>query len=189
MKKVTTLFLTSIILSSPVFAEDTAPTDEWSDISEMSGAWDGQKIITDDLFEKVIEQKTKYSKEKQEKKQKKKFGEAIAPVSADMGNLMSLDKMAEDYPTLLVPKTLVFNDTEIPIGFYRVISANTTKGKYINFYQGNSLIGQILAKETEDDFNTETINYAKIIFSETDNSAKLIYGCLDYNLIAEITTK
>lgn len=156
----------------------------------MQDAWDGQKIITDDQFEKIIQQRTGKAKEKEEKRFKKKVGEAIVPNNNAETNISTLRQIAQDYPTLLVPTTLLSESTVITPGFYRVLAAETKDGLFfINFYQGNNLIGKIPAVETDDDYNAETINYAKIIYSEKDNRAKIVYGCLDYNLVAETTTK
>ncbi len=183
-------FLAGCINSSVFAADDAASGDEWSDIGKMQGAWDGQKIITDDQFDKIIEQRTKKSKDKQEKQFKKKVGESIVPQNSEVGNLMTIRQIAEDYPTLLVPKTLISGHVEIAPGFYRVISAKNKAGKnYINFYQGSTLIGKIPAHETDNDFGAETINYAKIIYAENGGRAKVVYGCLEYNLAADADTK
>lgn len=191
MKKLFLILFTSfLICTSALAADDSGSSDEWSDIGKMQDAWDGQKIITDEQFEKIIEQRTKKSKEKQEKKFKKKVGEAINPNNINETNLTTLRKLAENYPTLLVPKTIFVKNEVITPGFYRVLAAKTKKGKFfINFYQGSSLIGKIPAKETQNDYNAETINYAKIIYIENDLKAKIVYGCLDYNLVAETWTK
>ena len=185
-------FILTLILQTvamPAFCDDIA-TDEWSDIGKMQDAWDGQKIITDDMVNKIIEQRTKKDRQKQEKRFKRKVGEAINPNAYEETNVKAIKKIAEDYPTLLVPKTLLFDEVQIPPGFYRILAAKNKQGAYsINFYQGNSLVGKIPALQTEDDFESETINYAKIIYAERDNRAKIVYGCLDYNLVAETGTK
>lgn len=178
------------IFSVGCFAEDVASSDEWGDIGKMQDAWDNQKIITDDMFEKVINQRTKKANEKAEKRIKKKLGEPIAQNGSMNVNTEIIKNIAQDYPTLLVPKTLLFEEVTIPPGFYRVLAAETKEGNFfINFYQGSNLIGKLPALETEDDFAAETINYAKIIYTNDDSRAKVVYGCLDYNLIAETDTK
>ena len=117
-------FLSLMIISSfclsvaflPAFSDDIA-TDEWSDIGKMQNAWDGQKIITDDMVDKIIEQRTKKDREKQKKRFKRKVGEAINPNAYEETNVNAIRKIAEDYPTLLVPKTLMVDDVQIPTGF------------------------------------------------------------------------
>lgn len=178
------------LCSAGCFAEDESFSDEWSDIGKMQDAWDNQKIITDDVFEKVINQRTQKANEKAEKKIKKKLGEPIAPNGSINVNTEIIKNIAQDYPTLLVPKTLLVDEVTIPPGFYRVLAAATKDGSFfINFYQGSSLIAKLPALETEDDFESDTINYAKIIYTNDDSRAKVVYGCLDYNLIAETDTK
>lgn len=191
MKKFFILLSASIFLISGAYcAEDSAVSDEWSDIGKMQDAWDGQKIITDDMFEKIIKQRTKKVNEKAEKRLKKKLGEPIDPNNTNSIDIGTIKKVTEDYPTLLVPKTLISGTNTVPAGFYRVLAAESKDGRfYINFYQGSSLIAKIPAIETEDDFDAETINYAKIIYTQNDCRAKVVYGCLDYNLVAETDTK
>lgn len=191
MKRLFPIFFTCLLFSAiPTIAEESNVTDEWNDIGKAQDAWDGQKIITDDQFDKIIEQRTKKQKEKDEKWFKKKVGEALIPETQSETNITSLRKMAEDYPTLLVPKALSFGETLIPTGFYRILAAKNKNGKFfINFYQGNKLVGKIPAKETNNDYEAETINYAKIIYTESEQRAKIVYGCLEYNLVAETYTK
>ena len=187
MKKILSLICIVLLTQSPISsAEITDNYDDWGDIGNIQDSWDSQEVITDDQFEKVIEQKTKHSKEKAEKKFKKKMGEALIKEEPQM-NINKLREMAEDYPTLLVPTNIIYKNTQITPGFYRIISAKNKQNQYfINFYQGNNLIGKIPAIETQDDFDAETVNFAKIIYSNNNQKAKLIYGCLEYNLVADI---
>ena len=128
MKKIITLTFLLLLLGSAAYCEDEASTgDEWSDIGEMQDAWDGQKIITDDMFEKVIKQRTQKANEKAEKKLKKKLGEPIDPNNSNTINTNTLKTMTQDYPTLLVPKTLIMEQAVIPTGFYRVLAAKNKK--------------------------------------------------------------
>lgn len=188
MKKLLWLFCISILLcSSAISADDLDAIDDWSDFNKIQEAWDNQKVVTDDEFEKVIEQKTKASKEKAEKKFKKKYGEALIKGEKPEINIGTLREIAQDYPTLLVPTSLSNTTTHISPGFYRIISAKNKNNQYtINFYQGNNLIGKIPAIETQEDFDAETINFAKIIYSNNDKKAKIVYGCLEYNLEANV---
>lgn len=188
MKKILWLICISVLFTaSTVCADELDAFDEWNDFGKIQDAWNGQQIITDDQFDKVIEQKTKYSKEKAEKKFKKKMGEALIKGEQPQVNVGALKEIAQDYPTLLVPTNLIHGSTQINPGFYRIIAAKTQQNEYtINFYQGNNLIGKIPAIETQDDFDAETINFAKLIYSNNDKKAKIVYGCLDYNLIAYV---
>ncbi len=185
MKKVLSLaFIFILFTTSTVCADELDAFDDWSDFGKIQDAWNGQQIITDDEFDKVIEQKTRPAKEKAEKKFKKKMGEALIKGEQPQVNVGELKEITQDYPTLLVPTILTYKDTQISPGFYRIIAAKNKLNEYtINFYQGNNLMGKIPAIETQDDFDAETINFAKIIYSNNDKKAKIVYGCLDYNLI------
>ena len=187
MKKLLSLICIIILsMQASAIADETAISDDWSEIGNMEHAWDGQKIISDEEFEKVIEQRTKKSKEKADKKFKKKMGEALIKGEHPEVNIGTLKEIAQDYPTLLVPTNITYKDTTIVPGFYRIIAGKNKQNQYtINFYQGNKLVGKLPAVETNEDFDADTINFAKIIYSNNDKKAKIVYGCLEYNLIAD----
>ena len=72
MKRLISLLFTGLFfVVSPALSDEVDANDEWTDIGKMQNAWDGQEIITDDQFDKIIEQRTKRSKEKAQKNSKK----------------------------------------------------------------------------------------------------------------------
>ena len=95
-----------------------------------------------------------------------------------------LKDLKDDYPTVMIPVTLITSEkTEITPGFYRILSAKNNEEYFINFYQGNSLVAKIKAKNTGNDFNQKSLNYAKVI-PKDNNFMNVIYGDIDCNLEA-----
>ena len=54
---------------------------------------------------------------------------------------------------------------------------------YILFYQSQYFKGKVLANETNEDFDEETLDFARLI-PYNDSFVKIIYGCLDFNAYA-----
>ena len=101
-----------------------------------------------------------------------------------------LKNIKEDYPTAMLPVTLITPQmTEIPPGYYRILSAKNDYGYFINFYQGNQLIAKVKANETENDYEQKTLNYVKLLTKDNEKQAKIIYGDLDCNLETTVNIK
>lgn len=150
-----------------------------------------QKSVTNQEFEKVMEMFEK-KKKKQEAKKKPK-GNPVwqnnAPEEQQNGISNVLRDMKQDYPTVMIPVTLLTPySTEIPPGYYRMLSAKNSAGYFINFYQGNTLIAKIKAIETGNDHNQKSLNYAKII-PVNNEYMNVIYGDIDCNIEARLLIK
>ena len=96
----------------------------------------------------------------------------------------------EEYPTVMIPVTLVTpNLTEIPPGYYRILSVKNGNDYYLNFYQGNALIAKVSAINTGNDHNQKSLNYAKVIPVDNDIYMNVIYGDIDCNIEARLVIK
>ena len=177
------------------FCKSNAIADSWDDFSNVDRMWDGQKSITNQQFEQVMEKLEEKGKQKEQKIQKKKrkklFGsgttlhselnpdndipEIQAPVSKDDGILINL------------PVDIVVNNTHLEKGYYNVFAQKDKEsGKlYIKFYQSQFFKGEIEATETDDDYGEENINFAKIIPYD-DSFVKIIFGSLEFNAYSYI---
>lgn len=185
MKKILALFLVIFACHTSVFAADDFGSDDWGSIQNLQDAWDGQRIIKDADFEKVIQQRTKQPS----KKQQKKTG-AETYTLPSQNELDFATKPDEVCVTLLVPQTLYTKDGILPMGYYRAAKGTEPDGKhFINFYEGSNLIAKVYAYETQNDYNQKSISYLKIVYQENEGTAKIIYGCLDYNLEADAQLK
>lgn len=191
MKRI--LLLTSLICFSaftlPAIADDS---DFWDEPMKIdSEAKNQQKAVTDQEFEKVMKMFEKKKKKKEEKNKPK--GAPIGPqMSEDMpmpDNNNSFKVTYEDYPTVMIPVTLINYDfREITPGFYRILSVKKDNEYYINFYQGNCLVAKVPAIETGNDHNQKSLNYAKVI-PVNDKYMDIIYGDIDCNIEARVEIK
>ncbi len=184
MKKIFAFLIALTFLSTVVYADD------WDDYIEVDeAAKSQQKTVTKDEFEKVLKQFKNKREEKAKQKLKKKMGESRMPKDENFSDLTILNNMYDAYPTLMVPADLITADyKEIPAGFYRIMSVKKEDSYFMNFYQGNSIIARVPSIVTDNDYNQESLNYAKII-PISDKEVKFIYGDIDCNLEAVLFLK
>ena len=163
---------------------------EWEDFSEVDRLWEGQKTITNQEFEEVMnalqENKNKQEEKVKQKKIKKISGGGTT-LHTDMlpeNTIAELDSLKNDNQGTLMnlPINIILGSKVLEKGYYNILATKSDlEGKvYINFYQSQFLKGKIEATLTDDDFGEKEINFAKI--KEYKNlHALLIYGSIDYN--------
>lgn len=184
IKKILSIFILS-------FAINIAYADSWDDFSNLDRAWDGQKSITNQEFEKVIdklEEKTKQKEEKQVKKKRKKlFGsgttlhEELNP-DGDIQELDVLKPKKEEGILLNTPVQLIIDGNVLEKGFYKIFSKRDEESKklYINFYQSQFFKGRVEVTETDDDYGKDVLDFVDIQ-PFNDSFVKIIYGSIDFN--------
>lgn len=192
MKKILVLIcLSSFIMAAlPAFADadldlggDNSGGIDMLDKYNPENAWNGQKKITDEDFEKTM-------KRLEAKKKKRKFGQSkplkgkSLKEEADTSDILGI---SSDKSVLLgLPVTLLTNEgTEIPIGHYKVVGVKIKGKVYFDFYQAYSRIARVEGVETESDFNQDTVSFIKIIPYD-EHRVKIIFGSLDFNAYAFI---
>ena len=182
MKKLLILFISFILLSLPVIAGEKAKSNDDSD-KPKSDAFDsdifdnpfgGQKMYTDEEFEKALELKKSQIKKK---KKKKIRGEA----NSDKDDNTKIDETAEKYIILMLSQPLLNGDgTYIPVGHYKIVGVEEDDKVYLDFYQAHSKIARVPAIKTKYDFDQDQINFAKVM-PYSDTKIKVIFGSLDFN--------
>lgn len=177
------LFILSIM---PVFA------DGWDDISNVDRMWDGQKSITNQEFEQVMEKLEENTKKKEEKQEKKKIrklfggGKVLhedSKVDFDSAQTeINAGNSREDGILVNVPVKLYIENRFLEKGYYKVYAErDKDSGKtYVKLYQSQFLIATVEVVETEDDFGQAELDFAQII-PYNDSFVKLIFGSIDFN--------
>ena len=190
MKRFLLLLVLFLMCNStmPVMADDA---DFWDEPMKVDQAAKNQeKAVTNQEFEKVMQFFEKKKKKQEEKKRPK--GQPIGPQLQEGMQAPDADAFKvtyEEYPTVMIPVTLVTpNLTEIPPGYYRILSVKKENNYYLNFYQGSSLIAKVAAINTGNDHNQKSLNYAKVIPYE-DCYMNVIYGDIDCNIEARLVIK
>ena len=180
------LFIIPILMC---FLTSSACADSWDDLSNVESLWDGQKSITNQEFEQVIDKLEEKGKQKEEKVKKKKFRKKFGSGSTlheelnpdnKINELESLD--AKDDLVLNVPVDLYIEGKVVEKGYYKILSEvdSKTNKKYICFYQSQFFKGKVEVLETEDDFEEKELNFVKLL-SHDESFVKIIFGSFAFN--------
>ena len=183
MYKKLVLFLIISMFALPICAEEV----DWSKYDNIDNAWDGQKVITNKQFEETMNaleaKKNKKMNRQKEKAIRKVKGSSLHDnMDAHKDNLESQTPLeeAEECQVINIPVNFVSNGKIIDCGFYKVVGEKKDDGVYLELYQAHNLIARIKARETQDDFDQEFIQFVKLI-PDTDTRMKLIFGSVAFN--------
>lgn len=172
MKKLLTLFLILFINTTTL---TLASDDLWDNFGDQNVY--GQKAVSDKEFNSIID-KLKNKKKKPKVKDKDlKNGESFQQSS----ETEFIQKMPSELPVLLVPLSLELKEGAIlPIGHYQVVGKKENGKVYLKLYQSKTLMANLQATETNDDYNQTAINFVKLI-EHNPNQILIIYGSVDFN--------
>lgn len=183
MYKKIVLFLIISMFALPICAEEV----DWSKYDNIDNAWDGQKVITNKQFEETMNaleaKKNKKMNRQKEKAIRKLKGSSLHDnMDAHKDNIESQTPLeeAEECQVINIPVNFVSNGKIIDCGFYKVVGEKKDDGVYLELYQAHNLIARIKARETQDDFDQEFIQFVKLI-PDTDTRMKLIFGSVAFN--------
>lgn len=189
-RKIFTILIFSLFLISPVIAED----DFFDNYMGIDRAWDGQKPITNQEFEKAIDTIQAKQKKKEEKQKKKKIKKLSGGGTSLHRGLDPTSEIPEITPLkqndngvlLNIPVNLITENAILEKGYYNVFGEKEENGEiYLSFYQSQYLRGKIKAKTTENDYESEEINFVKLL-PYNDKFVKVVFGSLDFNAYAYV---
>lgn len=187
MKKFLILLMFFVLIHSmPAMADDDAGYggigDSMKDTGTMENAFNGQKQITDEEFQKTLDKiKAKQNKGKNKKFKGKSFNEDTSGTH--------IDETAAKTTILSVPLTLINGDgAEIPVGHYKIVGTKEKNDVYLDFYQSANRVARVPAIETNTDFHQNDINYAKLL-PYNSQRVEIIYGSIDFNAYTFIRIK
>jgi hypothetical protein len=179
-----TLFL--FFLFVPVVFSETM-----DDFYNAENMWDEHQVVKPQDYEQVIEaleDKKEQKEQKSWRKKLKKFGggstlhKEINP-EKEISEIDCLNP--EDSALINIPVNLLINNEFLERGFYKISGKVVENKFYVEFYQSQFLKGKIEVIETNEDFDEEDLNFAKII-PYNESFVKLIFGSLDFNAYAFI---
>lgn len=169
------------LFTSAVFADEFNSGTDWGTLSNVENAWDGQKIIKNADYEKIVNELEKRKNAKKLRAQKK----AGQTLMKDSGGSESdfLSNFNEQYPLLNLTVPLEIGNATVPVGHYKVIGSKVNGKVYLNLCQSYNVVGKIPAVETDDDFDQNEINFIKIE-DMGNNILRFMYGSMNFNAYA-----
>lgn len=176
------MFTANIVMADDV--DMPATGDLWNDFGVGHDFYGQDKPVTDEDFDKAIEQvKDKKSRgffgQKKRNKNIPKGEEYSQSNETDV--ITDTAENKEDGPPVVsFPVCIKVSEGVLPVGHYQVKGEKNGDSVVLNFYQSQYLMARVPAIETQDDFGEETISFAKW-FAQGDDKVKVIYGSLDFN--------
>ena len=189
MKK---LFVISIIAttislcSQTCFASETTNEDLWDNWNSNDPTYGQNKNVSDEEFDKVIEQ----LKEKRDKKiRKKQIPKGEEFHQSNETEIINEQEKKDSLPIIGLPIDIEVDEGILPVGHYQVKGIKNEDGSVsIELYQAHFVMARFPATETNDDFGEESITFAKWL-PEGDDYIKIIFGSIDLNAFAIIKIK
>lgn len=172
-----------------VFFSQAVLAENWEEYTDLDKAWEGQKTITNQEFEKVMDalnDKNEKAKDKKKKKMFKKIvggGESLHEELEPAKNLGEIPELKanKDGTLINIPVDILLDKKILERGYYSVVGERKKNNKvYLKFYQSQFLKGEIEVIETNDDFGEKTIDFARIV-QYNESFVKLIFGSIDFN--------
>jgi len=187
MKKIAIYFLFfSLIFTTNAFADEYL--DNYAGIDH---AWDNQKPITNQEFEKAIDTLTAKQKKREEKTKKRKIkkisggGTSLHKGLEPMGEIKEQEILKEkdenEGQLINLPVSVIIDGKILDKGFYNVFGEKDENNDiYLSFYQAHYLMGKVKAHKTNNDFDSENLDFVQMLPYD-DTYIKIIFGSLDFN--------
>lgn len=161
--------------------------DNWSGAGQ-----DGReaKPVSDEDFDKAIDQLDKKINKRKYKQMKKQIPKGEQFHQGNETEFINEKSDKDTLPVLSIPVELaVGSDGVLPVGHYQIKGEKDDDGNvYINFYQSQYLMARFPAVETDEDFDQDTIVFGEWS-SEGENKIKVIFGSMDFNAYTIIDLK
>ncbi len=193
MSRFVFIFLFLIFLLPTAFGDDSS--DAFGNGQKvMQEGFSGQKAVTDGKFHKTIEM----LKERQLSAKQKRERNRVVPLSPAASeehfkefSHISDGKDISHTLTVMIPVAAYTEFGQlIQPGYYKLSCKRMSDNKYVlQLTQDSDTVYTILAENTPEDLNQETINFCNAELSEDEKSIRLIYGNLGLNLIGYVYIK
>lgn len=172
MKKFFIIFYVFLLVSSNfVFADD----DMWDNYMDPNVY--GQKAVSQEEFDKALEQKTKHKKNKNIPKGAEFY-------QSNETEMLKIEM--EELPVLCVPVNLhISQEYVLPVGHYQVMGEMRDGKPYLKLYQAHTLIAEFPANLTKNDYGAQEVNFVKLI-ENGEEQVVIIFGSLDFNAYTSV---
>ena len=157
--------------------------DNWNSDQQMYGQ---DKSVSDEDFEKTVKQ-LEDKKNKRIRKKTVPKGEEFH--QSNETEVISEQANKDSLPVVCISAEIQLEDGVLPIGHYQVKGVKEEDGSVsLELYQAHYVMAKFPATETNDDFGSETISFAKWE-PVGENGLKIIFGSVDFNAYTVVNLK
>jgi len=189
MKKVLLSFILIFLAFGNAALADVDISDSgdlWDDWNSDQTFYGQDKQVTDEEFEKTVQQ---LEEKKNKKIRKKNVPKGQEFHQSNETEIITEHADKDSLPVVCIPAEVQLDDGVLPIGHYQVKGIKDENGNiYIELYQAQYVMARFPAAETHDDFEEETILFAKWL-QEGDDKIKIVFGSLDLNAYTVVNLK
>lgn len=177
------ILLFALFFAIPVLADDVdlpASGELWDNWNASQDFYGQDKNVSDEDFDKAIDSLKSKKNKREERLRKKQIPKGEEFSQSNETELINEQADNDSLPVVSLPVELVVGEDILPVGHYQVKCEKDGESFVLKLYQSQYLMAQFPAIETDDDFDEDTITFAKW-FAEGEDKIKIIYGSLDYN--------
>lgn len=183
MRRFIILILLLFCILLPVVADDVdvpATGELWDNWNASQDFYGQDKNVSDEDFDKAIDSLKSKKNKRAERLRKKQIPKGEEFSQSNETELINEQSDKDSLPVVSIPVDLIAGEDVLPVGHYQVKCEKDGENFVLKLYQSHYLMAQFPAVETNDDFDEDTITFARW-FPEGDDKIKIIYGSLDYN--------
>lgn len=151
--------------------------DNWNTNQDFYGQ---DKNVSDEDFDKAIDSLKSKKNKRAERLRKKQIPKGEEFSQSNETEIINEQADKDSLPVVSIPVELMVGEDILPVGHYQVKCEMEGDNFVLKLYQAQYLMAQFPAVVTDEDFDEDTITFAKW-YSEDDDTLKIIYGSLDYN--------
>ena len=193
MKRCLFILLLSFVFSLPVYSADediSKSTDLWDNWNDAPGFFSkkNKPAVSDEDFDKAIDTLKNTNRFGFKKKNKNipKGEERNSYEESEVFEEHEEGNVNNTLPVVCIPVELSIGEGVLPVGHYQIQGEKDENGNLtLKLYQAQYVMAQLPAIETYEDFDEDTITFAKWT-PEGDDKIKIIYGSLDFNAYAYV---
>lgn len=177
------ILLFALLFAIPAFADDVdlpATGELWDNWNTSQSFYGQDKNVSDEDFDKAIDSLKSKKNKRLERLKKKQIPKGEEFSQSNETEIINEQVNDDSLPVVSLPVELVVGEDILPIGHYQVKCEKDGDNFVLKLYQAQYMMAQFPAVETNDDFDEDTITFAKW-FAEGEDKIKIIYGSLDYN--------
>ncbi len=192
MKKFLIVCLSCFFIITPVLGDDVdlpATGDLWDNWGAEQNFYGNDKNVSDEDFDKAIDSLKSKKNRWVDRLKKKQIPKGEEFNQSNETEIINEQADKDTLPVVTIPVEIILKDGVLPVGHYQLKGEKTDDNNVVlRLYQAQYMMAELPAIETDDDFDEETITFAKWLL-EGEDKIKIIYGSIDLNAYSIVDIK
>ena len=166
-----------------------ATGDLWDNWGAEQNFYGNDKNVSDEDFDKAIDSLKSKKNRWVDRLKKKQIPKGEEFNQSNETEIINEQADKDTLPVVTIPVEIILKDGVLPVGHYQLKGEKTDDNNVVlRLYQAQYMMAELPAIETDDDFDEETITFAKWLL-EGEDKIKIIYGSIDLNAYSIVDIK